>query len=677
MMYVTTCTQHAHKANCSQKNTRWALKPVFAARLKRKPFFQDNYDNYIVKLSRLYDIVRTRGNPVKGDSAAGGKQQNFVRQTTKYWVHPDNIVELKLIILKHLPVLVFNPNKEFNEEDASITSIYFDNTETWELYEGRLKKTEGAEAIRLRWYGGMNSDTIFIERKTHREDWTGEESVKARFKLKEKNVNDYLKGKLLPEKIFEKERREQKRPEKDIASDEQLAREIQYRVIDRSLVPVTRSFYHRTAFQLPGDARVRISLDTELTMTREDNLDGKKRAGDNWRRTDIGVDWPFKQLPNEDKELFPYAVLEVKLQTAAGAEAPQWIRDLTSSHLVEAVPKFSKYIHGTATLNPSRINLIPYWYPQMHVDIRKPVSHKFGIERPGASNDISTSNTLDDDSDDDDAVMGLPSANGSHDDDQLRRLREARDVMEQNEIDRTREYGTLTNGNDPNVLDIEERVAAQRHQDTDYPIYDSDSDDEDDNLEAAKRVGGLHYAQKLAEHSAKVVGTSLINGFVLLVHPKPTDVGEGGFSLGVPSWKQGGEVKRFKAPKGKRIHVPVRVEPKVQLATERTFLSWLEFSILIGSIAATLLNFGDGLAFAAAWAFTIIACLALLYSVGLYLWRVRKIRERRAVVYHDKWGPTLLCLGLLAAVAVSFGYRLGKGGYDGGLKGDMKGKLGA
>ncbi|KAF3051304.1 vacuolar transporter chaperone [Didymella keratinophila] len=659
------------------KNTRWALKPVFAARLKRKPFFQDNYDSYIVKLSKLYDIVRTRGNPIKGDSSAGGKQQNFVRQTTKYWVHPDNIVELKLIILKHLPVLVFNPNKEFNEEDASITSIYFDNTDTWELYEGRLKKTEGAEAIRLRWYGGMNSDTIFIERKTHREDWTGEESVKARFKLKEKNVNDYLKGKLLPQKIFEKERREQKRPEKDIASDEQLAREIQYRVIDRSLVPVTRSFYHRTAFQLPGDARVRISLDTELTMTREDNLDGKKRAGDNWRRTDIGVDWPFKQLPAEDKELFPYAVLEVKLQTAAGAEAPQWIRDLTSSHLVEAVPKFSKYIHGTATLNPSRINLLPYWYPQMAVDIRKPVTHKFGIERPGASNDISTSNTLDDDSDDDDAVMGLPSANGSQDDDQLRRLREARDVMEQNEIARTREYGTLTNGNDPNALDIEERVAAQRNADNDYPIYDSDSDDEDDNLEEAKRVGGLHYAKKWAEHTAKTVGNGIINGVVLLFHPKPTDVGEGGFQLGVPTWKQQGEVKRFKAPKGKRIHVPVRVEPKVQLATERTFLSWLEFSILIGSIAATLLNFGDGLAFAAAWAFTIIACLALLYSVGLYLWRVRKIRERRAVVYHDKWGPTLLCLGLLAAVAISFGYRLGKGGYNGGLKGDLKGKLGA
>ena len=83
-----------------QKQTNWHLKPVFAARLKAKPFFKDNYDAFIVKLSRLYDLVRNKGNPTAGDSAAGGGQQNFVRQTTKYWVHPDNITELKLIILK-------------------------------------------------------------------------------------------------------------------------------------------------------------------------------------------------------------------------------------------------------------------------------------------------------------------------------------------------------------------------------------------------------------------------------------------------------------------------------------------------------------------------------------------------------------------------------------------------
>lgn len=65
-----------------------------------------------------------------------------------------------------------------------------------------------------------------------------------------------------------------------------------------------RSFYNRTAFQLPGDARVRISLDTELTLIREDNWDGRIRSGDNWRRTDINIDYPFEQVTSEDKELF-------------------------------------------------------------------------------------------------------------------------------------------------------------------------------------------------------------------------------------------------------------------------------------------------------------------------------------------------------------------------------------
>lgn len=541
--------------NNAQKTTRWVLKPVFATRLRQKPFYNDNYDAFVIKLSKLYDTVRTRGNPIKGDSAAGGKQQNFVRQTTKYWVHPDNITELKLIVLKHLPVLVFNPNKEFQIDDSAITSIYFDNTDTWELYMGRLQKTEGAEAIRLRWYGGMSTETVFVERKTHREDWTGEESVKARFKLKEKNVNAYLRGELTPEKIFEKERKEGKRPEKDIASDEQLAREIQYRVLARKLVPVTRSFYHRTAFQLPGDARVRISLDTELTMVREDNLDGRKRAGDNWRRMDIGVDWPFSQLPAEDAERFPYAVLEVKLQTQAGGEPPEWIRELTSSHLVEAVPKFSKYIHGSAVLQPSRINLLPYWAPQMDVDIRKPVTHKFGIQRPGASNDISTSGNQDDESEDEDAAMGLPNVDGLEEDDRMRRLREARDVMEQNEVDRRRDYGTINGNDEPNALDIEERIAAQPVNTDDYPIYDSDSEDEND-LEEARRVGGWHYRQALAKHKAVEFGNTLSKFFWTIVpRPRPTDVGDGGFHLGVPSWKQPGEMKRFKAPRGKREYL--------------------------------------------------------------------------------------------------------------------------
>ena len=50
-----------------------------------------------------------------------------------------------------------------------------------ELYHGRLDKTPGAIAFRLRWYGAGDPKTVFFERKTHRDTWTGEASAKERF----------------------------------------------------------------------------------------------------------------------------------------------------------------------------------------------------------------------------------------------------------------------------------------------------------------------------------------------------------------------------------------------------------------------------------------------------------------------------------------------------------------
>ena len=43
----------------------------------------------------------------------------------------------------------------------------------------------------------------------------------------------------------------------------------------------------------------------------------------------------------------------------------------------------------------------------------------------------------------------------------------------------------------------------------------------------------------------------------------------------------------------KRIALPVRIEPKVFFANERTFLSWLHFTVVLGGLAVGLLNFGD------------------------------------------------------------------------------------
>ena len=188
------------------KHTARNFKPIFDLEIQKYPFYSFPFDPMIIKLSKLYDVARHGTKRNEELSNAGGKQQDFVRKTVKYWVHPgeflqtcsllfwlslslfasDNVTEVKCIILKHLPVLVFAKGSQ--DPDPAISSVYFDN-EAFELYLGRLEKTEGAQAIRFRWYGkAEKAKEIFIERKTHHEDWTGEPSVKQRVPIKETHV---------------------------------------------------------------------------------------------------------------------------------------------------------------------------------------------------------------------------------------------------------------------------------------------------------------------------------------------------------------------------------------------------------------------------------------------------------------------------------------------------------
>ena len=63
-----------------------------------------------------------------------------------------------------------------------------------ELYNGRLDKTPGAIALRHRWYGTGTPELVFVERKTHRESWAGEVSVKERFIIPESKVPSLMAG---------------------------------------------------------------------------------------------------------------------------------------------------------------------------------------------------------------------------------------------------------------------------------------------------------------------------------------------------------------------------------------------------------------------------------------------------------------------------------------------------
>lgn len=111
-----------------------------------------------------------------------------------------------------------------------------------------------------------------------------------------------------------------------------------------------------------------------------------------------GAKWfrdPDKQLAPNEITRFPHAVLEVKLELGgANSEPPQWVTDLQNSGMLYEVHKFSKFIHGCATLMPEYVRSVPYWIDDASIRdsilrsggarILVPSDHQTGVG-PGAN----------------------------------------------------------------------------------------------------------------------------------------------------------------------------------------------------------------------------------------------------------------------------------------------------
>ena len=191
-----------------------ACKQFYINRMHNQAWVRGDYSDVVVRLSAIYSALR---NDHAAEEGNNDTNQSFLRSTTKYWVRTEDVSKVKYAVLKHLPV--FLQKTSTGESDSQLTnSVYFDNDQLGEcslvlcrlidsayileflvrfaisrqhfsrlihlcpeLYHGRLDKTPGAIAYRLRWYGAGDPKIVFFERKTHRDTWTGEASVKERF----------------------------------------------------------------------------------------------------------------------------------------------------------------------------------------------------------------------------------------------------------------------------------------------------------------------------------------------------------------------------------------------------------------------------------------------------------------------------------------------------------------
>jgi len=321
-------------------------KSFYILRMHGQAWVRGDYSDLVVRLSTIYSQLRGDNKVEEKDPAAG----SFLRSTSKYWVKTEDVSRVKYAILRHLPV--FLQKTSTGESDSQLTnSVYLDNDQL-ELYQGRLDKTPGAIALRLRWYGANEPSLVFVERKTHRDSWTGEVSVKERFIVNESEVVQLFQNAYpIEEKRMTMGKKGKTQEELD--EWELLVREILQVIQTKQLVPTMRTQCMRTAFQIPFDDTVRVSLDTNLCMISERGYDIK--GGKVWHRD------PHKPLLNTQITRFPHAVLEIKLNLGPGGVTPKWVTDLQSSGLLYEVHKYSKFIHGCASLLPDEVRAVPYW----------------------------------------------------------------------------------------------------------------------------------------------------------------------------------------------------------------------------------------------------------------------------------------------------------------------------
>ena len=91
-----------------------------------------------------------------------------------------------------------------------------------------------------------------------------------------------------------------------------------------------------------------------------------------WRRPDADTNFPFENLKNEnDINRYPFATFEIKLELAPNEREPEWIVDLEESGILEEAFDFSKFVHGIAVMFDTRVPLLPYWLAQMDNDIQQ------------------------------------------------------------------------------------------------------------------------------------------------------------------------------------------------------------------------------------------------------------------------------------------------------------------
>jgi uncharacterized membrane protein YidH (DUF202 family) len=108
---------------------------------------------------------------------------------------------------------------------------------------------------------------------------------------------------------------------------------------------------------------------------------------------------------------------------------------------------------------------------------------------------------------------------------------------------------------------------------------------------------------------------------------------------------------------------PVKIEPKVFFANERTFLAWMHLSVVLAGASIAILAFSDTsnanpLSQLYGLILLPVAISFILYSMYQYGRRANMIRHRHPGPYEDTVGPVVLAVMLMVSILAQFSLKL-------------------
>lgn len=269
----------------------------------------------------------------------------FERDSSKFWLPPEELFGLQVICGLHLPLDVFLASA--NVDKVRVSSIYFD-TIRLNHYTERVRRQEGSTLIRLRAYGVCPQE-VWVEMKTHHESWVQNQSIKERFRLPFNRVHDFLNGSVSVESLLS----ESTEHVKNIASG------IQSKISSKLLVPVVRTDYYRTAYQSDSQTGqfIRVTIDSHLTVVDLRNYSVEKalQAFSN-----------AEPDTNEKMAPFPFAVIETKVHGLEGGANSNsaWLEQVLAP--ARSAECFSKYQLGIASFVPHhQLCQPPVWWANL------------------------------------------------------------------------------------------------------------------------------------------------------------------------------------------------------------------------------------------------------------------------------------------------------------------------